>query len=110
MPTAAERLGDFTGDTFTVYIPKPASVSAAVWDVPANQAKGVNTSPNCHCCRTELYTAAQLDTTIANFDNVKNTFGSSIPLPNGAPTGNRRRDVHGPFTTPTTENEYLGKL
>jgi hypothetical protein len=110
VPTANERLGDFTQDTFTVYNPKPANVSAAVWDVPANQAKGVNTSPNCQVARLNCLNTGQLDTTIANFDNVGNKFGSSIPLPNGAlkpATGGGT--FTGTYTTPTTQNEYLGK-
>jgi hypothetical protein len=47
-PTAEERLGDFTaagsGDTFTVYFPKPTGTSAAAWDIPANQIHGTNSS------------------------------------------------------------------
>ena len=110
MPTANERLGDFTGDTFHVYNPKPANVTAAVWDVPANYAIGVNSSVNCHVATPNCLNTAQLDTTIANFDNTSNTFGSSIPLPNGAlnpATGGG--SWSGAYTTPTTQNEYLGK-
>ncbi len=111
VPTAAERLGDFTQDTFTVYNPKPANVSAAVWDIPSNQAKGVNTSPNCAVATLNCLNVAQLDPTIANFDNVKNTFGSSIPLPNGAAKPATGGGAYtGTYTTPTTENEYLGKF
>ncbi len=110
VPTAAERLGDFTQDTFTVYNPKPANVTSAVWDVPANQAKGVNTSTNCQVATLNCLNASQLDTTIANFDNVKNTFGSSIPLPNGAANPKTGGGAWtGTYTAPTTQNEYLGK-
>jgi Carboxypeptidase regulatory-like domain len=110
VPTAAERLGDFTADTFTVYNPKPANVTALVWNVPANQAKGVNTSPNCHVATLNCLNTAQLDTTIANFDNVSNTFGSSIPLPNGAAKPATGGGAYtGVYNTPTTANEYLGK-
>jgi hypothetical protein len=52
-----------------------------------------------------------LDTTIANFDNVSNKFGSSISLPNGAlkpATGGGA--YTGTYTTPTTNNEYLGQV
>jgi hypothetical protein len=111
VPTTAERLGDFTQDTFAVYNPKPASVSAAAWDVPANQADGVNSSANCHVATLNCLNAAQLDPTIANFDNVTNSFGSSIPLPNGAAKPATGGGAYtGTYTTPTTENEYLGKF
>jgi hypothetical protein len=109
-PTAAERLGDFTQDTFKVYNPKPANVSAAVWDVPANRADGVNTSANCQVATLNCLNTAQLDTTIANFDNVTNTFGSSIPLPNGAANPKTGGGGYtGTYTTPTIQNEYLAK-
>ena len=103
VPTALERLGDFTQDTFTVYNPGTAHIAA-------NQADGVNTSANCHVATLNCLNTSQLDTTIANFDNVTNTFGSSIPLPNGAlkpATGGGA--YTGTFTTPTKENEYLAK-
>ena len=45
VPTAAERLGDFTADTFKVYNPKPAGVTTAVWDVPANQVMEQTPAP-----------------------------------------------------------------
>jgi hypothetical protein len=110
-PTAAERLGDFTADTFTVYTPKPTNVTAAVWYVPANQVVGTNTSTNCTTPTKNCIPQALLDTTIANFDNVSNSFGSSIPLPNGPlkpATGGGT--YTGTYTTPTMENEYLGKF
>ena len=110
VPTTNERLGDFTADTFKVYTPKPASATAASWYVPANQVKGTNTSPNCLVPTLNCIPQALLDATIANFDNVGNKFGSSIPLPNGAlkpATGGGA--YTGTYTTPTTANEYLGK-
>jgi len=109
-PTALERLGDFTQDTFHVYNPKPSNVTAAVWDVPANYAIGVNSSVNCHVATPNCLNTAQLDPTITNFDTVGNTFGSSIPLPNGAAkpaTGGG--GYTGTYTTPTIQNEYLAK-
>jgi hypothetical protein len=110
VPSAAERLGDFTGDTFPVYNPKPSNVTATVWNVPANQVNGTNSSPGCQVATKNCIPQALLDTTIANFDNVSNKFGSSIPLPNGAlkpATGGGA--YTGVFNTPTTNNEYLGK-
>ncbi len=99
VPTAAERLGDFTGDTFKVNAPGTKT-----------QVKGTNSSPNCQVATLNCIPQALLDTTISNFDNVGNSFGSSIPLPNGAlkpATGGGT--YTGTFTTPTTSNEYLGK-
>jgi hypothetical protein len=109
-PTTNERLGDFTGDTFKVYMPKPSNVTAAVWDVAANQVKGTNTGPGCQVAALNCIPQALLDTTIANFDNISNSIGSSIPLPNGAlkpATGGGA--YSGLFPIPTQENEYLAK-
>ncbi len=100
VPTANERLGDFTADTgFTVNMPGTKT-----------PVMGTNTSPNCQVATKNCIPQALLDTTIANFDNVGNKFGSSIVLPNGAPkpaTGGA--GYTGAYTTPTTNNEYLGK-
>jgi hypothetical protein len=122
-PTAAERLGDFTADTFKVYNPKPAGVTAAVWDVPANQVMGTNTSPNCvvatlNCINTVAipnpanpgFSYAYLDPTAANFLNVKNTIGVSVPLPTGAAVPSSGGGQYlGLYITPTSSDEYLGK-
>ena len=102
-PSANERLGDFTADTFAVYTPGATHVAA-------NQVKGTNTSPNCQVATLNCIPQALLDTTIANFDNVKNTIGSSIPLPNGALNPTKGGGAYaGLFAIPTQENEYLGK-
>lgn len=104
-PTANERLGDFTADTFKVYTPgKP--------HVAANQVDGTNTSPNCQVAALNCIPQALLDTTIANIDNVSNTIGSSIPLPNvpgGLNPAKGGGAYAGLFPIPATENEYLGK-
>ena len=103
VPTANERLGDFTGDTFTVYTPGTAHVAA-------NQVEGTNTSPNCQVAALNCIPAALLDTTIFNIDNVKNSIGSSIPLPNGALNPAKGGGAYaGLLPNPTQENEYLGK-
>jgi len=99
VPTAAERLGDFTADTFVVNAPGTKT-----------QVNGTNTSSNCSTPKPNCVPAALLDPTIFNFDTVGNKFGSSIPLPNGAlkpATGGGA--YTGTYTTPTTQNEYLGK-
>ena len=106
-PTAAERLGDFTADTFSVYMPGTNKTVLA---------NGANAGPGCaagligpstagHCIPT-----SSLDTTVANMDNTGNSVGSSIPLPNGAlkpATGGGA--YSGLIPIPVTENEYLGK-
>ena len=99
VPTAAERLGDFTGDTFIVNAPGTKT-----------QVVGTNSSPNCTVAKANCIPQALLDTTIANFDNVSNKFGSSIPLPNGAAKPASGGGAYtGTYSTPTTSNEYLGK-
>jgi hypothetical protein len=107
VPTAAERLGDFTADTsFSVYMPGTNKTVLA---------NGANASPNCaagvlstatagHCLPTSA-----LDTTVSNLDNTSNTIGSSIPLPNGAAGSAGGGTYAGLIPIPVTENEYLGK-
>jgi hypothetical protein len=105
-PTANERLGDFTADTFVVYTPGAAHIAA-------NQVKGTNSSPNCLVATLNCIPTALLDTTISNLDNTGNTIGSSIPLPNvpGSLTNPTKGggSFAGLFPVPTQENEYLGK-
>jgi Carboxypeptidase regulatory-like domain len=122
-PTAAERLGDFTADSFNVYNPKPAGVSAAVWNVPANIVTGTNSSPNCQTAKPNcMYTTAipnpanpgfsyaYLDPTAANFLNISNKIGVSVPLPNSTLTPSSGGGKYiGLYTTPTDSDEYLGK-
>ena len=85
-PTAAERLGDFTGDTFSVYMPGTNKTvladgaNAGAGCTAAEVTAGVTTGgapTSGHCIPT-----SSLDTTIFNMDNVSNTIGSHIPLPN----------------------------
>jgi Carboxypeptidase regulatory-like domain len=105
-PTANERLGDFTGDTFVVYTPGTTHIAA-------NQVDGTNSSPNCAVARLNCIPQALLDTTISNMDKVGNSIGSSIPLPNvpGSLTNPAKGggSYAGLFPIPATENEYLGK-
>ena len=124
VPTAAERLGDFTADTFKVYNPKPSGTTAAVWDVPANQVKGTNSSPNCvvatlNCMYTTAianpanpgFDYAYLDPTAANFLNVNNKIGVSVPLPTGVAVPSSGGGKYlGVYVTPTDSDEYLGKF
>jgi hypothetical protein len=99
VPTAAERLGDFTGDTFKVFTPGTKT-----------QVDGTNRSPNCAVDTLNCIPSGLLDTSTKNFDNTSNTMGTSVPLPNGAAvpaTGGAH--YTGDYVTPTDENEYLGK-
>ena len=100
VPTAAERLGDFTADSFPVYMPGTKT-----------QVDGTNSSPNCVVDTLNCIPSSLLDPTTKNFDNTTNTIGTSIPLPNGA-TVPSSGGAHytGDYAAPTQENEYLGKF
>jgi hypothetical protein len=87
VPTANERLGDFTADTFKVNTPGTKT-----------QVMGTNSSPNCGTPRLNCIPQALLDKTAANL------MSKYIPLPN-AP-GNK---YNGFFTAPVNQDEYLGK-
>ena len=89
LPTAAERLGDFTADTFKVYLPGTKT-----------QVVGTNSAPSCATPTPNCIPSSLLDATAANIMNSANL----IPLPNAA--GNT---WVGFFTGPTQDNEYLGK-
>jgi Carboxypeptidase regulatory-like domain len=106
VPTAAERLGDFTADTFTVYTPGTAHVAA-------NQVDGTNTSPNCATAKPNCIPQALLDTTISNIDNISNKIGTYLPEPNVPGSLTNATKGGGSFAgllpIPVTENEYLGK-
>ena len=127
VPTANERLGDFTGDGLTSsLIYKPGTPSAQ--RVPTNTAallNGANSGPGCSAAEvsagvttsgfpTAGYCVPQslLDTTALNLTNVKNTIGVSIPLP--SPTGVLQTKTGGQqystiYNTPTDSDEYLAK-
>ncbi len=109
-PTANERLGDFTGDTFVVYTPGMPHTAA-------NEVNGTNSGPGCqtisaatagHCIPSSL-----LDATISNIDNVSNKIGAFLPLPNVPGSLTNMTKGGGSFAgllpVPVTENEYLGK-
>jgi hypothetical protein len=105
-PTAAERLGDFTGDSFPVYVPGTYNTTTKT----GTQVMGTNSSPGCVTPTLNCIPQALLDTTISNLDNVKNTIGSSIPLPNGALNPTKGGGAYsGLFSIPVVQNEYLGK-
>ena len=87
VPTAAERLGDFTADTFKVNMPGTKT-----------QVVGTNSAPNCATATPNCIPQALLDKTAANL------MSKYIPLPN-APANK----YNGFFTAPVNQDEYLGK-
>jgi hypothetical protein len=87
VPTDAERLGDFTADTFKVNMPGTKT-----------QVAGTNSAPNCATAKPNCVPTAILDKTAANL------MSKYVPLPN-AP-GNK---YNGFFTAPVNQDEYLGK-
>ena len=90
-PTATERLGDFTADTFKVNTPGTKT-----------QVDGTNTSPNCLVATLNCMPSALLDPTAANFLNVSNKIGVSVPLPNSTLTPSSGGGKYiGLYTTPT---------
>jgi outer membrane receptor protein involved in Fe transport len=118
-PTAAERLGDFTADinlagASYVYMPGTGKT------VPAN---GVNAGPGCSAALlsapgpagtgTNGYClpTASLDKVAANFLNITNTIGVSVPLPTGAQVAKTGGGNYSTvYVQPTDTDEYLGKF
>ena len=87
LPTAAERLGDFTQDSFTVHLPGTTT-----------QVDGTNSGPGCGTPHPNCIPSALLDKTAATM------MTKYIPLPNQGYNG-----YTGYFTGPTDQDEYLGK-
>jgi hypothetical protein len=124
MPTAAERMGDFTQDLpsasnshvaydgnpkpFVVNIPGTTTpITGYTNSGPGCTSLGVNpnnpTNENC-------IPASMLDTTASNILSGKNSK-AIIPLPNTTAAGYNIPTLYsGFFTGPTEENEYLGKF
>jgi hypothetical protein len=99
VPSANERLGDFTADT-SIKVDMPGT---------STQVDGTNSSPNCAVNTLNCVPKALLDTTAANILTVGNTIGVSVPLPtNGLLTTGGGNWV-GVYVTPTDSDEYLGK-
>ena len=92
LPTAAEREGDFTADTFKVYMPGTSKTTKV-------QVDGTNSSPNCSTPTPNCVPSGLLDQTAANI------MSKYVPLP----TNLTNNSYSGFFTGPTNENEYLGK-
>jgi len=92
VPTAAEREGDFTADSFTVYMPGTAKTTKV-------QVDGTNSSANCTTAKPNCVPSSLLDVAAANI------MSKYVPLP----TNTANNSYSGFFTGPTDENEYLGK-
>jgi hypothetical protein len=97
VPTTAERLGDFTADSFKVYMPGTYNSKTKT----GTQVDGTNSSPNCLTATPNCVPQNLLDATSANIMNKARL----IPLPNSGANG-----WVGYFTGPTDDNEYLGKF
>jgi hypothetical protein len=97
LPTAAERLGDFTADLN----PPSGTTKPIVVDLPGTktQVVGTNSSPNCATPTPNCIPSALLDQTAANL------MTKYIPLP----TNTANNTYSGFFTGPTNQDEYLGK-
>ncbi|MFZ2022827.1 MAG: carboxypeptidase regulatory-like domain-containing protein [Terracidiphilus sp.] len=113
LPTAAERIGDFTGDLPSASNAKVSNYGSTPFTINSPGTKtpvmGTNTSPNCTVAALNCIPANLLDPMAATIMGGKNT-NASFPLPN-APLGASTTNLQwiGYFTGPTDENEYLAK-
>src|SRR5580692_3722886 len=86
VPTALERAGDFTATSTNLVLPGTKT-----------NMIGTNSSPNCQTPRQNCAPASLLDPTAANL------LKTYIPLPISG------QSYSGFYTTPTNQDEYLGK-
>jgi len=113
VPTAAERLGDFTADLPNPANPKVSMIGSTpiTVDMPGTktQVDGTNSSPNCQTATPNCIPQSLLDAVATTIDSGKNA-NASIPLPNLTQAGVSVPTLwNGYFTGPTADNEYLGK-
>ena len=94
VPTAAERLGDFTADSFAVYVPGTYNSKTKT----GTPLVGTNSSPNCATAKANCVPSNLLDPATANL------MTKYVPLPNAT-----NNNYVGFFTGPTNQDEYLGK-
>jgi len=94
VPTAAERAGDFTADSFPVYMPGTYNPTTKT----GTQVDGVNSAPNCQTAKPNCVPQSLIDTASAAL------ISKYVPLPNVGTNG-----YSGFFTGPTNQDEYLGK-
>ena len=88
VPSAPERLGDFTADTFKVYMPGTKV-----------QVQGTNSGPGCAVPTLNCVPTALLDKATAK---LMSTYVPPANLPGNG--------YQGFFTGPTNQDEYLGKF
>jgi Carboxypeptidase regulatory-like domain len=103
VPTALERQGDFT-QSYTYN----ATTGNKTYIFPVNPVTkiayaGTNSSPNCLVATKGCIPQSALDVTAANL------MKGYIPLPN-SPTLAAPGNYVGNFTSPTNQDEYLGKF
>ncbi|MGA7342319.1 MAG: TonB-dependent receptor [Terracidiphilus sp.] len=113
VPTAAERLGDFTGDLPSASNSKVSNYGSTPFTINSPGTKtpvmGTNTSSNCTVAALNCIPLNLLDPMAATIMGGKNA-NASFPLPN-SPLGASTTNLQwiGYFTGPTDENEYLAK-
>ncbi len=113
VPTAAERLGDFTGDLPSASNAKVSNYGSTPFtvDTPGTktQVDGTNASSGCTVAALNCVPKSLLDPAAVAIMGGTNS-NASIPLPN-APLGTSTTNLQwiGYFTGPTNENEYLAK-
>ena len=77
---------------------------------PRPRWNGTNTSPNCQVATLNCMPSSLLDPTAANFLNINNKIGVSVPLPTGALVPSSGGGAYlGVYVTPTDSDEYLAK-
>ena len=100
VPTAAERLGDFTADTFTVYAPGTLT-----------QVEGTNTSPNCQTPTLNCIPSDLLDVATSKMDDVKNSIRSFRPVAQRrCQPSKRRRGLHRLLHQPDNGKRIPGQV
>jgi hypothetical protein len=103
VPTTLERLGDFT-QSYT-YNATTGIKTPVIPNIPGTKTPwvGTNSSVNCTVAKQGCIPQTGLDVTAANL------MKAYIPLPN-APTISAPGNYVGNFTSPTNQDEYLGKF
>jgi hypothetical protein len=105
VPTANERLGDFTADSgVTIYMPGTYNPKTKTGTL----VNGINTGSGCTTLGAntpgKCVPQALLDKAAATLMN------KYVPLPTGAAAANGGAAYSGFFTGPTNQDEYLGKF
>lgn len=96
VPTTAERTGDFTSDSFTLYM--PGAYPKNPNGLPVTKMVGTNSSPNCQTATQNCVPTALLDPTATNI------MAKYVPGSNASGS-----QWVGFYSGPTNQDEYLGK-